>query len=122
MKRIIKHFALVVLFFAALGTVVSAEIVDPSVEIDRYLAGEEIKRIQENIPSQAADIMDNRGISSFTDLISMPAEDLWHLLLDEFKGSVQEPLQVLVSPGRSTAVRSCQRDRQLHGGRRTSGF
>ena len=97
MKRIIKHFALVVLFFAALGTVVSAEIVDPSVEIDRYLAGEEIKRIQENIPSQAAEIMENRGISSFTDLISMPAEDLWHLLLDEFKGSVQEPLRVLVS-------------------------
>lgn len=97
MKRIIKHFALVVLFFAALGTVVSAEIVDPSVEIDRYLAGEEIKRIQENIPPQAAEIMENRGISSFTDLISMPAEDLWHLLLDEFKGSVQEPLQVLVS-------------------------
>ena len=27
----------------------------------------------------------------------MPAEDLWRLLLDEFKGSVQEPLQVLVS-------------------------
>ena len=66
-------------------------------EIDRYLAGEEIKRIQETIPPQAAEMMDNRGISSFTDLISMPAEDLWHLLLDEFKGSVQEPLRVLVS-------------------------
>ena len=86
-----------ILFFAAIGTVVSAEIVDPSVEIERYLAGEEVKRIQENIPPQAAEMMDNRGISSFTDLISMPAEDLWHLLLDEFKGSVQEPLQVLVS-------------------------
>ena len=97
MKRIIKHFALVILFFAAIGTVVSAEIVDPSVEIERYLAGEEVKRIQENIPPQAAEMMDNRGISSFTDLISMPAEDLWYLLLDEFKGSVQEPLQVLVS-------------------------
>ena len=97
MKRIIKHFALVILFFAALGTVVSAEMVDPSVEIERYLAGEEIKRIQENIPPQAAEMMENRGISSFTDLISMPAKDLWHLLLDEFKGSVQEPLRVLVS-------------------------
>ena len=97
MKRIIKHFALVILFFAAIGTVVSAEIVDPSVEIERYLAGEEIKRIQENIPPQAAEIMENRGMSSFTDLISMPAEDLWYLLLDEFKESVQEPLRVLVS-------------------------
>ena len=76
---------------------VSAGILDPAAELEEYLAGEDMAEVNDAIPPDAAELMENEGITSFSQLISMPAEELWSLFLGMVKEQVKSPLRVLLS-------------------------
>lgn len=76
---------------------VSAGILDPAAELEEYLAGEDMSKVNDAIPPGAAELMENEGITSFSQLISMPAEELWSLFLGMVKEQVKSPLRVLLS-------------------------
>lgn len=76
---------------------VSAGILDPAAELEEYLAGEDMAEVNDAIPPDAAELMENEGINSFSQLISMPAEELWSLFLGMVKEQVKSPLRVLLS-------------------------
>ncbi len=76
---------------------VSGGILDPAAELEEYLAGEDMAEVNDAIPPDAAELMENEGINSFSQLISMPAEELWSLFLGMVKEQVKSPLRVLLS-------------------------
>ena len=76
---------------------VSADILDPAAELEEYLAGEDMAEVNDAIPPDAAELMENEGITSFSQLISMPAEELWSLFIGMVKEQVKSPLRVLLS-------------------------
>lgn len=76
---------------------VSAGILDPAAELEEYLAGEDMSKVNDAIPPGAAELMEDEGITSFSQLISMPAEELWSLFLGMVKEQIKSPLRVLLS-------------------------
>lgn len=76
---------------------VSAGILDPAAELEEYLAGEDMAEVNDAIPPDAAELMENEGITSFSQLISMPAEELWSLFVGTVKEQIKSPLRVLLS-------------------------
>lgn len=76
---------------------VSAGILDPAAELEEYLVGEDMSKVNDAIPPGAAELMEDEGITSFSQLISMPAEELWSLFLGMVKEQIKSPLRVLLS-------------------------
>lgn len=76
---------------------VSAGILDPAAELEEYLAGEDMAEVNDAISPDAAELMENEGITSFSQLISMPAEELWSLFVGTVKEQIKSPLRVLLS-------------------------
>lgn len=76
---------------------VSANVLDPAAEVEEYLTGAEMTEVQEAIPPDAAKLMEKEKITSFSQLISLPVEEVWALLLGAVQEQIQSPLRVLLS-------------------------
>lgn len=76
---------------------VYANVLDPAAEVEEYLTGAEMTEIQEAIPPDAAKLMEKEKITSFSQLISLPVEEVWALLLGAVQEQIQSPLRVLLS-------------------------
>lgn len=76
---------------------VYANVLDPAAEVEEYLTGAEMTEVQEAIPPDAAKLMEKEKITSFSQLISLPVEEVWALLLGAVQEQIQSPLRVLLS-------------------------
>ena len=76
---------------------VSANVLDPAAEVEEYLTGAEMTEVQEAIPPDAAKLMEKEKITSFSQLISLPVEEVWALLFGAVQEQIQSPLRVLLS-------------------------
>ena len=76
---------------------VYANVLDPAAEVEEYLTGAEMTEVQEAIPPDAAKLMEKEKITSFSQLISLPVEEVWALLFGAVQEQIQSPLRVLLS-------------------------
>ncbi len=76
---------------------VSANVLDPAAEVEEYLTGADMAEVQEAIPPDAAKLMEKEKITSFSQLISLPVEEVWALLFGAVQEQIQSPLRVLLS-------------------------
>ena len=76
---------------------VSANVLDPAAEVEEYLTGADMAEVQEAIPPDAAKLMEKEKITSFSQLISLPVEEVWALLFGALQEQIQSPLRVLLS-------------------------
>ena len=76
MRTMIKGLLMAAVCLMIMGNIASAEMPDPAMEAEQYLAGEDWQAVRESIPPQAAEKMAEQGISSFSELIAMPAARL----------------------------------------------
>ena len=76
---------------------VSANVLDPAAEVEEYLTGADMTEVQEAIPPDAAKLMEKEKITSFSQLISLPVEEVWALLRGAVQEQIQSPLHVLLS-------------------------
>ena len=75
MRTVIKGLLMAAVCLMIMVNIASAEMPDPAMEAEQYLAGEDWQAVRESIPPQAAEKMAEQGISSFSELIAMPDED-----------------------------------------------
>ena len=97
MRTVIKGLLMAAVCLMIMGNIASAEMPDPAMEVEQYLAGEDWQAVRESIPPQAAEKMAEQGISSFSELIAMPAEELWQMVRNEVKEVLDAPVRVLLS-------------------------
>ncbi len=71
MRTVIKGLLMAAVCLMIMGNIASAEMPDPAMEVEQYLAGEDWQAVRESIPPQAAEKMAEQGISSFSELIAM---------------------------------------------------
>lgn len=76
---------------------VYANVLDPAAEVEEYLTGADMAEVQEAIPPDAAKLMEKEKITSFSQLISLPVEEVWALLFGAVQEQIQSPLRVLLS-------------------------
>ena len=76
---------------------VSANVLDPAAEVEEYLTGADMAEVQEAIPPDAAKLMEKEKITSFSQLISLPVEEVWALLFGAVQEQIQSPMRVLLS-------------------------
>ena len=81
MKRTIIRIVLMLLLF---GTIIFMEAfaaaLDMAGELEQYLAGDDIREIEAAMPESAQAVLEERGFSSFEELTSMPAGELWDII------------------------------------------
>ena len=97
MRTVIKGLLMAAVCLMIMGNIALAEMPDPAMEVEQYLAGEDWQAVRESIPPQAAEKMTEQGISSFSELIAMPAEELWQMVRNEVKEVLDAPVRVLLS-------------------------
>lgn len=96
-----KHIIRILLVLAFCGVVAfipaQAQVIDPAAEVEQYFAGEDITAVRDAIPPEAVEQMEKQGIASFSELIAMPVEQVWQLLIDVLREQLGAPLRVLLS-------------------------
>lgn len=97
MRTVIKGLLMAAVCLMIMGNIASAEMPDPAMEVEQYLAGEDWQAVRESIPPQAVDKMAEQGIFSYSELIAMPAEELWQMVRNEVKEVLDAPVRVLLS-------------------------
>lgn len=92
-----KVLLALILGLSILLFLVYANVLDPAAEVEEYLTGAEMTEVQEAIPPDAVKLMEKEKITSFSQLISLPVEEVWALLLGAVQEQIQSPLRVLLS-------------------------
>ena len=64
MRTVIKGLLMAAVCLMIMVNIASAEMPDPAMEVEEYLAGEDWQAVRESIPPQAAEKMAEQGISS----------------------------------------------------------
>ena len=98
MKRTIIRIALILLLFGTIFFMQAvAATLDMAGELEQYLAGDDIREIEAAMPESAQAVLEERGFSSFEELTSMPAGELWNIIKERLSEEFHAPLRVLVS-------------------------
>ena len=97
MKHIIRLLLALIFCGGVVLFPVQAQLIDPAAEVEQYFAGEDMTAVKEAIPPAAVEQMEQQGIGSFSELIAMPVEQVWQLLIDALKEQLIAPLRVLLS-------------------------
>ena len=97
MRNIVKAVLAVLCGAVLLLAPARASMVDSAAELERFLAGEAVNGIKDSIPQEAQEAMEGQGISSFSELISLPVQQVWEMLIATVKSELGAPLKVLLS-------------------------
>lgn len=97
MRNIIRFLVMLLICGGSFFLPAQAQMIDPAAEVEQYLSGENMAAVRDVIPQQAAEQMSRQGIASFSELIAMPAEQVWGMLVDLAKEQLGAPLRMLLS-------------------------
>ena len=97
MRNIIRFLFMLLICGGSFFLPARAQMIDPAAEVEQYLSGENMAAVRDVIPQQAAEQMSRQGIASFSELISMPAEQVWGMFVDLAKEQMGAPLRMLLS-------------------------